>query len=110
MTQSTVATKSTGNYRTALIHDSSDDYYLLSVVWTGRDFPSGDVVLVPLEPRPTSDYGPKEEYKRKEWKAWFTRFVRGDQDVEQLLAEGGYDRYTNEHFSHGVPGVALVTI
>jgi hypothetical protein len=110
MTQSTVATKSTGNYRTALIRDS-DGYYFISVVWTGRDFPSGELVLVPLEVRPTSTIIPEKDPTRKEWKAWFARFVRGDQDVEELLGGAGYDRYTNL-ISTGtyMPGPVLVTV
>lgn len=107
MTQSTVATKSTGNYKTALIRDS-DGYYFLSVVYTGREWPSGELVLVPLE----AEVGPgryrEDEPTRREWRAWFASHVRGDQDVEGLLSEAGYDRYTN--LERNVPKAVQATV
>jgi hypothetical protein len=48
---------------------------------------SGDEVEVELDPKQDDD---ESTIKR-----WFTRAIKGDKDVEDVLVSAGYDKYTN---------------
>lgn len=85
----TLAARSTGNYNVVLLDDGES--YSLLITYLGA-WASGSAVEVVLD----DDDEPEEVVRR------FDR-VRGDFDVEAILAAGGFDQFTNVR---GRPGVA----
>ncbi|MFI5296885.1 MAG: hypothetical protein ACHREM_02210 [Polyangiales bacterium] len=81
-----LAQKNTGNYEVALLEE--DETYGLSVRYTG-DWTGGEVVILWL------DVNDPEDATKAAMRAWFRAHVRGDMNVDGLLARAGYDQYTN---------------
>ena len=79
--------KSTGNYKVDLVHNEAEDAYCLKVMYTGKWGGGGKVEVYLL--------GDAEDADPEEMIEWFRHDVRGDHDVEQCLADGGFDTYTN---------------
>jgi hypothetical protein len=81
-----LASKNAGNYEVALTEE--DGEYELAIRFTGN-WASGQIVAVPLE------VADREDATDAKMRAWFRSHLRGDMQVQGVLASGGYDVFTN---------------
>lgn len=93
-----IAKKNTGNYVVELVDE--DDYYAMRVRYIGT-YGSDVAAHVDLEGEGVDEARPAE------MKDWLRAQVRGDLDVAEMLAQAGYDQYTNPIGRHRAVRIML---
>lgn len=94
-----LAARKTGSYDVILVEQ--DDEYLLAVRYTG-EWGSGEWVELSLDGERLDEWLDARRIQSDnpaEWDraavSWFATHVRGDQDVERILQQNYFDRFTN---------------